>query len=98
MSALPISEREAASSVAEPWQVADGMLVADYATSNMVRGGEFVARIIDAAEDLNHHPDIDIRYSSVYLALMTHSVGALTELDVDLANAISKIAAELGLT
>ena len=29
---------------------------------------------------------------------MTHSVGALTELDVDLANAISKIAAELGLT
>ena len=54
-----------------------------------------MARIIDAAEDLNHHPDIDIRYSSVYLALMTHSVGALTELDVDLANAISKIAAEL---
>ena len=46
MSALPISEREAASSVAEPWQVADGMLVADYATSNMVRGSSWRASLM----------------------------------------------------
>ena len=97
MAALPISESEAAQSVPGPWQVADGVLVADYTTSNMVKGGEFVARIIDAAEELNHHPDIDLRYSTVHLALLTHSVGALTELDVELANTISAIATDLGL-
>lgn len=97
MSALPISDSEAARSVSGPWQVADGVLVADYTTSNMVKGGEFVARIINAAEELNHHPDIDLRYSTVRLTLLTHSVGALTELDVELAQAISAIATELGL-
>jgi 4a-hydroxytetrahydrobiopterin dehydratase len=38
-----------------------------------------------AAEAMDHHPDIDIRWNTVTLALSTHSVGALTELDRDLA-------------
>jgi 4a-hydroxytetrahydrobiopterin dehydratase len=97
MSDLPISEDEAAHSVSAPWRVSDGALVAEFATTDMARGGEFVARIIAAAEELNHHPDIDIRYATVRLGLLTHSVGALTELDVELARSISAIAAELGI-
>ncbi|HEV8651501.1 MAG TPA: 4a-hydroxytetrahydrobiopterin dehydratase [Actinomycetes bacterium] len=45
----------------------------------------FVNRVADAAEEANHHPDIDIRWNKVTLALSTHSQGGLTENDLQLA-------------
>ena len=45
----------------------------------------FVNRVADLAEEMDHHPDIDIRYSRVTLALTTHDAGGLTALDFDLA-------------
>jgi 4a-hydroxytetrahydrobiopterin dehydratase len=48
----------------------------------------FVTRIADRAEAANHHPDIDIRYRKVRVALSTHDAGGLTDLDFDLANQI----------
>ncbi len=48
----------------------------------------FVQRVADLAEAANHHPDIDIRYSKVTLALSTHDAGGLTARDFALAEAI----------
>jgi 4a-hydroxytetrahydrobiopterin dehydratase len=48
----------------------------------------FVNRVADLAEAMDHHPDIDIRYSRVTLALSTHSAGGLTARDFDLAEKI----------
>ena len=48
----------------------------------------FVNRVGDLAERAGHHPDIDIRYNSVTLALTTHDAGGLTQKDFDLAHAI----------
>lgn len=45
----------------------------------------FVDRVADAAEQADHHPDIDIRYDRVTLRLSTHSAGGLTARDFDLA-------------
>ncbi len=45
----------------------------------------FVNRVGELAEAANHHPDIDIRYSRVTLALTTHDAGGLTVRDFDLA-------------
>jgi 4a-hydroxytetrahydrobiopterin dehydratase len=45
----------------------------------------FVNRVGELAEDLNHHPDIDIRYSRVTLSLTTHDAGGLTARDFELA-------------
>jgi 4a-hydroxytetrahydrobiopterin dehydratase len=57
-------------------------------------------RIVDEiavrAEELNHHPDIDIRWRELHLALTTHDQGGLTELDFALAARIDAIAAEYG--
>jgi 4a-hydroxytetrahydrobiopterin dehydratase len=57
-------------------------------------------RIVDEiavrAEELNHHPDIDIRWRELHLALTTHDQGGLTELDFTLAARIDAIAAEYG--
>lgn len=57
-------------------------------------------RIVDEiavkAEELNHHPDIDIRWRTLHLALTTHDKGGLTELDFTLAALIDKIVSEHG--
>ncbi|MBV9468145.1 MAG: 4a-hydroxytetrahydrobiopterin dehydratase [Abitibacteriaceae bacterium] len=49
---------------------------------------EFVNRVADAAEAADHHPDIDIRYNKVKIALSTHSEGGITQKDIDLARQI----------
>ena len=46
---------------------------------------EFVERVGELAETANHHPDIDIRYRNVRIALTTHDAGGLTEKDFALA-------------
>jgi 4a-hydroxytetrahydrobiopterin dehydratase len=45
----------------------------------------FVTRVADRAEAANHHPDLDIRYRKVRVALSTHDAGGLTDQDFDLA-------------
>lgn len=52
----------------------------------------FVNRIADAAEQANHHPDIDIRYNKVTLALVSHDAGGVTDRDVNMAERINQIA------
>jgi len=51
----------------------------------------FVNAVGEAAEAANHHPDIDIRWNTVRLALTTHSAGGLTLLDLALAGAIDRL-------
>lgn len=53
---------------------------------------QFVNRIADAAEQANHHPDIDIRYNKVIMALVSHDAGGVTERDVKMAERINQIA------
>jgi 4a-hydroxytetrahydrobiopterin dehydratase len=43
------------------------------------------------AEEMDHHPDIDIRWNTVTLRLTTHSEGGLTHLDLDLARLIDAL-------
>lgn len=50
----------------------------------------FVNRVADVAEPMNHHPDIDIRYTRVTCHLSTHSAGGITRMDVQLAKAIDE--------
>ena len=48
-------------------------------------GIRFVDRVAIAADAMDHHPDIDIRYTTITLTLSTHSAGGLTAKDFDLA-------------
>ncbi|HSU53820.1 MAG TPA: 4a-hydroxytetrahydrobiopterin dehydratase [Candidatus Dormibacteraeota bacterium] len=52
---------------------------------------EFVNALGRLAERASHHPDIDIRYNKVSLALTTHDEGGLTEKDFELATAIDQL-------
>jgi len=52
---------------------------------------EFVNAVGAAAEAANHHPDNDIRWNKVRLALSTHDSGGITLLDLALAGAIERM-------
>ena len=51
----------------------------------------FVTHVGFLAEAAGHHPDIDIRWRNVTLALTTHDAGGLTDKDLDLAAQIDEI-------
>ncbi len=52
---------------------------------------DFVNRVAAKAERANHHPDIDIRWNKVALALTTHDQGGLTEKDFSLARQCDRL-------
>jgi len=74
------------------WQIESGELVKTFPFKDFVTAIGFVNRVGEAAEAAGHHPDIDIRYNKVRLALVTHSAGGLTEKDFDLAAKAEKLA------
>ena len=51
----------------------------------------FVNRVAEAAENAGHHPDIDIRWNKVKLALTSHDAGGLTERDFNLAAVLDSL-------
>jgi len=55
-------------------------------------GVRFVDRVAVAADALDHHPDIDIRYTTITMVLSTHSAGGLTRKDFELAERIEQAA------
>ncbi|MFI5777945.1 4a-hydroxytetrahydrobiopterin dehydratase [Nocardia sp. NPDC051570] len=59
---------------------------------SFLAGIDLVRRVATAAEEADHHPDIDIRWRRVAFTLSTHSAGGLTRLDVQLAHEIDRLA------
>lgn len=57
---------------------------------------DFVNRVAKVAQKNGHHPDIDIRYSEVTLALTSHDEGGLTPKDFSLAKQADEIFAKVG--
>lgn len=57
---------------------------------------EFVARVADLAERLDHHPDVALVDRHVRLSLSSHDVGAVTHRDTALARQVSALVDELG--
>jgi 4a-hydroxytetrahydrobiopterin dehydratase len=50
-----------------------------------------ITRIADVAEELDHHPDVDLRWRTLHLTLVTHSAGGVTGNDVELARRIDAL-------
>jgi 4a-hydroxytetrahydrobiopterin dehydratase len=57
-----------------------------------------VGAVAEVAEELDHHPDIDIRWRTLTFVLSTHSAGGVTQNDVELAHRIAELAARFDAT
>jgi 4a-hydroxytetrahydrobiopterin dehydratase len=75
------------------WSRKGDTLVKTYHFAAFPDGIAFLARVATIAESMNHHPDVDIRYTKVHFALSTHDQGGITSKDFDLAKAIEELAA-----
>ncbi len=50
-----------------------------------------IGAIADVAEEMDHHPDIDLRWRTLHLHVVTHSAGGVTDNDVELARRIDAL-------
>ncbi|MCU0625675.1 MAG: 4a-hydroxytetrahydrobiopterin dehydratase [Gemmatimonadaceae bacterium] len=73
------------------WSRRGDAIAKTYVAASFPAGIAFVQRIADAAEAADHHPDIDIRYTKVTIALSTHDSGGLTQKDIRLAGEIEAL-------
>jgi 4a-hydroxytetrahydrobiopterin dehydratase len=90
----PLNPAELSAALAElPAWAGDGTgLHRTVKAASFLAGIDLVVEVARIAEDLNHHPDIDIRWRDVTFGLVTHSAGGVTSLDLDLAKRIDAAA------
>ncbi len=86
-----------ASEAAPGWRVLSGHLHLSLDCGSFSGALDFVGQVGRIAEELQHHPDIDIRYSRVHLAVASHDVNAFTVRDVRFTTEVSQLVDRLGL-
>jgi len=72
------------------WTLEGGAIRKSFSFARFADGIRFVDRVAVAADALDHHPDIDVRYTTITMVLSTHSAGGLTRKDFELAERIEQ--------
>ena len=75
------------------WSAGEGCIERRFVFKNFLRAMLFVNSVAYAAESLNHHPDIFIRYNEVTIRNWTHAAHGVTHHDFALAERIDSLAA-----
>ncbi len=79
------------------WTREGPALVATLEAPDFPTAIRLVDEVAVEAEEMDHHPDIDIRWRTTRWSLSTHSEGGVTQLDVELAHRVAQAAARLGV-
>ncbi len=89
-----LSEAEIQSSLQKlsGWKYRDKAIQRVYEFPDFSQAMKFVNKVAEAAEQANHHPDIDIRYNKVTMSLTSHDSGGVTNRDLKMAGRIAEIA------
>jgi 4a-hydroxytetrahydrobiopterin dehydratase len=94
----PLSDDEIERGLTElpGWRRDEDMIVRDYELPTFMGVIEAVREIAVLAEEADHHPDLDIRYRKLHIALTTHDDGGITRRDLELAGKIETAASRWG--
>ena len=79
------------------WSYGSDTVRARFLTGDFARGVNLVRAIAEVADEVDHHPDIDLRYTHIDVVLTSHDVGHVTLRDIHLARSISAIATAHGI-
>jgi 4a-hydroxytetrahydrobiopterin dehydratase len=74
----------------------DGVLRAAYTTSDFSSAVRLLDQVAEAADAMNHHPDVIVGYGTIAFTLSTHDAGGVTNRDVELAQRIQELADAAG--
>ena len=91
---LSDTEIDAALAELPGWTREGNSLVRTIESATFPNAIALVSRVAEAAEEANHHPDIDIRWRKVTYTLSTHSAGGITASDSALAHRIDSLAGQ----
>ena len=73
------------------WKLEGKEIVRHYEFPDFAAAMAFINQVAGKAEKAGHHPDIDIRYNKVRLALVSHDKGGLTKRDMAMAETIDSL-------
>jgi 4a-hydroxytetrahydrobiopterin dehydratase len=92
---MPLSKQQVEQRLASlpGWERDDDEIQREFKFQGFTDAIAFVNRIAEQAEEMDHHPDIEIKYNRVKLELSTHSEGGVTDRDFELARRIDAAAA-----
>ena len=76
----------------EGWQLDGDAITREFDRGDFVGSVRFADAIVEPAEEMGHHPDLEISWATVRVRITTHSEGGLTEADFELAERIDAIA------
>ena len=74
------------------WDREGAAIVREFDRGDFVGSVRFVESLVEPAEELGHHPDVAISWSTVTVRITTHSEGGLTSADFELARRIDQLA------
>lgn len=92
MALLSDAEIEARLAELSGWSRSGAAIEKEFERGDFVGSVEFVAKLVEPAEAMNHHPDVSISWSTVEVSISTHSEGGLTANDFELAAKIDGLA------
>lgn len=92
MALLNDDEIEAKLAELDGWERRDDAITKDFDRGDFVGSVHFVDSLVAPAEDMGHHPDLTISWSTVTVTISTHSEGGLTAADFELASKIDALA------
>lgn len=73
------------------WEIDGESLTRTFEFDEFMEAVDFVNSVAEIAEEAQHHPDIDIRFNTVTLALTTHDLGGLTKADFEVAARVDNL-------
>jgi 4a-hydroxytetrahydrobiopterin dehydratase len=74
------------------WERVGGAIVKAFERGDFVGSVSFAESIVAPAEEMNHHPDLEISWDKVRVSISTHSEGGITAADFELASRIDALA------
>jgi 4a-hydroxytetrahydrobiopterin dehydratase len=74
------------------WERSGDAITKTFERGDFVGSIEFVKSIVEPAEGMGHHPDLEISWDKVTVTITTHAEGGLTENDFELAKRIDAVA------
>ncbi|HEY0318974.1 MAG TPA: 4a-hydroxytetrahydrobiopterin dehydratase [Solirubrobacterales bacterium] len=92
MTLLDDSEIEAKLAELSGWERAGSEIVKQFKCGDFVGSVAFVDKLVEPAEEMNHHPDLEISWDTVTVKITTHSEGGLSAADFELAAKIDALA------
>jgi 4a-hydroxytetrahydrobiopterin dehydratase len=91
MALLDDSEIEARLSGLSGWERSGEAIAKSFGCSDFVGSVKFVASLVEPAEAMGHHPDLEVSWDTVTVTISTHSEGGLTANDFELAEKVDAL-------